>query len=930
MNQHDTQKPAITQKIVSQSAQPALEEAAAEPQAAEAAVDRADPRQTPYSASQQARMLQRMQRTVGNAQVQRMLSQRNAAPVQRATRPMSAVQALILPVSAPVPAASTTATPERPPAAERAPVTVQRATSTSPVVANMTPIVQRAPIARNAVSDWMNKKAADAAKWAFEKAAGAAGVDPRPIMGLLNRAGSLLGQLIKNPAPFANTLVRGVGQGFRQFGSNISAHLQSGFGAWLFGTMGGAGISVPRDLSPSSVLSMVLQVLGVTPDHLKQRVAAQVGARNVQGVEQAVGVLSTAMKGGLGGLWSMLKDELGDLKALVVDGIKDWLISSVVKAAVTKIASMFNPATGIVAAILSIANVIKFLVQRAGQIRALFQSVTASVSALAQGNAQMLASKVEQTLARMVPLAIGLFSSLVGIGGVAGRVKEIIKRVQSRVQSAIDKMIKRVADKVKGLLGRAGTATRGADTPQPSPANDQQRLRQGVMDGVAAVNKLRGRKVTESVITPVLAGLKLRHRLGVLEPTTKNGYWAVHGEIRRMTQVTNVSATDAEKPAVERFAAQLSKADPHAQALLRETLEANNDKFKGKDWGAATLILQGLGKVRALFQKPLLLETAFGVAAHTNQVVPSLKKANAQLKSEGKGQAIANYSQEVTNRKASIHEGRGAYADALKELQEQIFDKSKKSTANSKLYEAFLKELVASPDKDHKRFKPHLLQKSTHPDGSIVLTFEYEDPSLKGVNFRVVLDDKKMIEQHKGSNLKFKSDVGIKPRGHLQDNDTHVTSMGMNRAHVIPCQFLGSGYNESRNVVSTSSHFNQRVMAAEEDKIKKDLIAFKATDFDLTVTVFWCEFADDKLIDAIKDAVNARPGIAPMDRQQIEQQLQQYTAKYVLQTSVDKLRRCKNVTYEGVMRKELADGTVKERVLNMYRTGPDLWLGTEG
>ena len=573
MNQHDTHKPATTQKIVPQPAQPALEEAAAEPQAAEAAADRADPRLTPYSASQQARMLQRMQRTVGNAQVQRMLSQPSVARVQRATPPVSA--ALALPVSAPVSAAPAVSASEEQPESQAAPVTVQRAPSSSPVIAKITPATQTAaPIARWGAPKWMSngvqqiksgvanagKALADGGKQlalaAFQKAASAAGVDPRPIMGLLNRAGSLLGQLIKNPAPFANTLVRGVGQGFRQFSSNINAHLQSGFGAWLFGTMGGARISMPRDLSPSSVLSLVLQVLGVTPDQLKQRVAAQVGAKNVEGVQQAVGVLSTAMKGGLGGLWSMLKDELGDIKALVVDGIKDWLIGSVIKAAVTKIASMFNPATGMVAAILSIANVIKFVVQRAGQIRALFQSVTDSVSTLAQGNAQLLASKVEQTLARMVPLAIGLFSSLVGIGGVAGRVKEIIKRVQSRVQSAIDKMIKRVADKFKGLLAGRGRATAAggpaSKTQGAAAADEQRRLQQGMQAGVAAVNKFSGKRVAEALLTPMLSAIRIRYGLGVLEPVVDSDYWAVHGEIRRVVKKTQAQPSSLGIPDDER------------------------------------------------------------------------------------------------------------------------------------------------------------------------------------------------------------------------------------------------------------------------------------------------------------------------------------------------------------------------------------------
>lgn len=496
MNQHDTHKPTTTQKIVSQSAQPALEEAPAEPQAVDAAVDRADPRQTPYSAGQQALMLQRMQRTVGNAQVQRMLSQRSTAPSQRATPPVAAAPTLSVSQAGPAPAA---AAPEQPETAS-APVTVQRAPSSSPLIAKMTPAAQPAALIARAGSGrgmslrdrWnqgvnaLAEGGRQLALRAFAAAARRAGINPGPIIALINRAGNLAGQVIQNPTRFANTLVRGVGQGFRQFQSNISRHLQSGFGAWLFGTMGGAGIRMPRDLSPPSVLSLVLQVLGVTPNNLRQRVAAQVGARNVQGVEQAWGTIGTAIRGGLGGLWTLLREELGDLRAQVVDGIKDWLISSVVRAAVTRIVSMFNPASGIVMAIASIANVIRFVVQRAGQIRALFQSVTDSVSALAQGNAQQLASKVEQTLGRAVPVAIGLFSSLVGIGGIANRVKAIIQRVQSRVQSAIDRLIRRVVERARSLLSRGGaTSAPGQAGPRQAAPNAQAaqhdpRLRAGI------------------------------------------------------------------------------------------------------------------------------------------------------------------------------------------------------------------------------------------------------------------------------------------------------------------------------------------------------------------------------------------------------------------------------------------------------------------
>jgi hypothetical protein len=53
---------------------------------------------------------------------------------------------------------------------------------------------------------------------------------------------------------------------------------------------------------------------------------------------------------------------------------------------------------------------------------------------------------------------------------------------------------------------------------------------------VAAVNKMQGRKVTAALIKPALKALKLRYRLGVLEPVVQDGYWAVRGDIRRVEE----------------------------------------------------------------------------------------------------------------------------------------------------------------------------------------------------------------------------------------------------------------------------------------------------------------------------------------------------------------------------------------------------------
>ncbi|MBV9788894.1 MAG: hypothetical protein JOZ51_12005, partial [Chloroflexi bacterium] len=545
MSTHDTHKPAAKATTISSPVQRAPEQAAAQPEAERTEQTAAPQLASRLTGQQQARMMQRMQRTVGNAQVQRMLS---AAPAQRR------------PISPPAPAIDSATT-----AAQRtteSAVKVQRAPQPQPIASAP---VQRttAPIRR----EWSlgglgrgianfgrgvvnaGKKVVNAAgnavqqgaKWAFEKALQAAGVDPKRVMGLINRAGGAVGSIISNPGRFASTLVNAVKQGFGKFQGNISSHLQAGFSGWLFGTMSGSGVSMPKDLSAPSVLSLVLQVLNVTPAALKQRVGKQIGEKNVDRMEQAWNVIGTAMRSGPGGLWTMLKEYLGDLQTLVIGDIKEWVISSVVKSAVLKIVSMFNPASGIVAAIKLIYDVVSFLIERASQIGALFQAVGDSASALAQGNVQQAAAKIEQVLARMIPVAIGFLASLAGIKGVAQKVKEIIGKVRSRVDSAIDTMITKVVSKFKGVMPKAGGQPGSPQTTsRTNPADDQRKVHQGVMAGVSAVNKLQGKTVGEAMLKPVLGALRIRYGLGVLEPVVKDQRWAVHGEIRRETVVTQV------------------------------------------------------------------------------------------------------------------------------------------------------------------------------------------------------------------------------------------------------------------------------------------------------------------------------------------------------------------------------------------------------
>ena len=141
----------------------------------------------------------------------------------------------------------------------------------------------------------------------------------------------------------------------------------------------------------------------------------------------------------MSGLWDM-----------VVGGIKDWIIQKVVQQAILKIATMWNPAGAIIQLIETAWNVYQWVRENAQRIFGLVQAVVDSISNIVAGNIGGAANFIEASLAKLVPVAISLFADLIGLGGIADKIKGIIERVQTKVDEAIDKLIARVMAMFKG------------------------------------------------------------------------------------------------------------------------------------------------------------------------------------------------------------------------------------------------------------------------------------------------------------------------------------------------------------------------------------------------------------------------------------------------------------------------------------------------
>lgn len=287
------------------------------------------------------------------------------------------------------------------------------------------------------------------------------------LLSILKEAQETIELIVADPIGFLKNLLNALKQGLVQFVRNIWKHLQEGFMQWLLGSLATMGITMPPDLSLGSILQLVLQVLGLTYDRIRAKAVKYIGERNVELIEKAWELLSALLKGGPMALWEQIKENLSNLKDMVIGALQNWLVTTVIQTAVIKLAELFAPAGAIIEAITTIYSTVMFFIDRINQIMAFVQAILNSVLNIARGNISAAANWIENALARSIPVIIGFLASLLGISGITEKIRSIIEKVQGKIDSALDKLIekfvalaKKVLNKIKSLV-KAGLKKMG-------------------------------------------------------------------------------------------------------------------------------------------------------------------------------------------------------------------------------------------------------------------------------------------------------------------------------------------------------------------------------------------------------------------------------------------------------------------------------------
>jgi hypothetical protein len=313
------------------------------------------------------------------------------------------------------------------------------------------------------------------------------------LMNVLAKAVSVVLDIISDPIGFLGNLINGVMTGLNNFMANIGTHLMKGLMDWLFGALGGAGLQLPDAFDLKGIVSIVLQVLGLTYENFRARAVGIVGEDVVSAIEKTAEVFKIIATKGISGLWEFIKEKVGELKSMVLDAIFEYVKEKILVAGVTWLLSLLNPASAFFKACKAIYDIIKFFIERASQIAALINAIIDSIAAIAKGAIDAAAKAVEDALAKAIPVAIGFLAALLGLGDISATIRKVIDKAQAPINKAIDWVIHQAVKLVKSVWGLFGKKKGGekekSETKDADPKHDAE-----VAAAVAQIQKRASEK----------------------------------------------------------------------------------------------------------------------------------------------------------------------------------------------------------------------------------------------------------------------------------------------------------------------------------------------------------------------------------------------------------------------------------------------------
>jgi Domain of unknown function (DUF4157)/Secreted Novel AID/APOBEC-like Deaminase 4 len=266
----------------------------------------------------------------------------------------------------------------------------------------------------------------------------------------IKKTGAALKSILKNPLPFVRNLVRAAKLGFSNFADHFLTHLQAKLIDWLTGSL--PGIYIPKAFSLLEIGKFVFSVLGLSWANIRVKLVKVMGETAVKAMETGFDIVVTLVRDGPAAAWDKIKEQLSNLKDMVIGGITDFVIDMVVKKAIPRLISMFIPGAGFITAILSIYDTIMVFVHKISKIIEVVKGFIDSIVDIAGGAIDSAAKGVETTLANLLSLAISFLAGFAGIDKVSEKVMAVIEKIRAPIDKALDWLVNWIVTMAKTLF----------------------------------------------------------------------------------------------------------------------------------------------------------------------------------------------------------------------------------------------------------------------------------------------------------------------------------------------------------------------------------------------------------------------------------------------------------------------------------------------
>ncbi|HEU4796979.1 MAG TPA: DUF4157 domain-containing protein, partial [Pyrinomonadaceae bacterium] len=140
----------------------------------------------------------------------------------------------------------------------------------------------------------------------------------------IKKTGAALQSILKNPIPFVGNLVKAAKLGLNNFADNFVQHLKAGLIEWLVGAL--PGIYIPKAFSLIEIAKFVFSVLGLTWENIRQKLVKAIGETAVKALETTFDIVVTLVTEGPAAAWDKIKEQLANLKDMVIGGIIDMVV----------------------------------------------------------------------------------------------------------------------------------------------------------------------------------------------------------------------------------------------------------------------------------------------------------------------------------------------------------------------------------------------------------------------------------------------------------------------------------------------------------------------------------------------------------------------------------------------------------------------------